>query len=116
SLSALDPESHTGRLSPNLQNPLFVQEHGGSIPGARMFNYLPMHVHGFIPILQAQALAVHPASTNSSSVARLVSDASETCSLRSVGESGNVTKTLTAVVRNGAQDGTFGRLVYWREE
>ena len=115
-LTVLDPVSPTGRLSPNLQNPLFVQELIETIRGARMFSFLAMSVQDFITILQASGLTVNPAITNSSSVARLVSDTSETFSIRSVGESGNVTKTLTAVVRNGAQDGTFGRLVYWREE
>src|SRR5690606_38174570 len=112
-LTVLDPVSPTGRLSPNLQNPLFVQELIETIRGARMFSFLAMSVQDFITILQASGLTVNPAITNSSSVARLVSDTSETFSIRSVGESGNVTKTLTAVVRNGAQDGTFGRLVYW---
>lgn len=114
--TVLDPMSPTGRLNPNLQNPLFIQELIESIRAARMFSFLGMSVQDFIAVIQAAGLTVNPAITNSSSVARLVSDTSETFSIRAVGESGNVTKTLTAVVRNGAQDGPFGRLVYWREE
>lgn len=115
-LTVLDPNSPQGRLSPQLQNPLFVQELIQQIRAARMFSFLGMSVQDFLTVVQSAGLAVNPALTNQGSVSRLVSDTSETFSIRSVGEAGNVTKTITTVVRNGAQDGTFGRLVYWREE
>lgn len=115
-LTVLDPTSPQGRLSPQLQNPLFVQELIQQIQAARMFSFLGMSVKDFVTVIQAAGLVVNPAVANGGSVSRLVSDTSETFSIQSVGEAGNVTKTITTVVRNGAQDGPFGRLVYWREE
>ena len=81
-----------------------------------MIPVLGMSVQDFVGIIQAAGLAVNPAVANTASVSRLLSDKSETFSIQSVGEAGNVTKTITTVVRIGAQDGAFGRLVYWREE
>ena len=63
-LAVLDPNSPAGRLNPQLQNPLFVNELIERIRAARMFSFLGMSVQDFVGIVQAAGLAVNPAVAN----------------------------------------------------
>ncbi len=114
-LAILDPTTQNGRNDPRLQNPVFVQELIKQIQAARMFSFIGMSVRDFANLVQSAGLAVNQ-SILGGSVQRGLTDKSETFSIKSVGEAGDVQKTITTVVRIGQADGPLGRLVYWREE
>lgn len=108
-LSVADPL----RPSPQLQNPVFIQELITRIRTARMFSFLGMSVSDFVSLVEAAGIPVNPSIRANVAGNRLLGDRSTTFTLKSVGEAGAVQKTITAVVR---LDEGLGRLVYWREE
>lgn len=108
-LSVADPQ----HPDPRLQDPLFVQEIISRIRTARMFSFFGMSVKDFVAVVQSAGIAINPTLNANVAGNRLVGDKSTTFTIKSVGEAGDVQKTLTAVVR---LDDQLGKLVYWREE
>jgi general secretion pathway protein K len=113
-LSVADP----ARPDPRLQDPVFIQELISRIRTARMFSFMGMSVSDFISVVQSAGVPVNAsidpsvnrtAATNN----RLLSDKSNTFTIKSVGEAGSVQKTITTVVK---LDDQLGKLLYWREE
>ncbi len=108
-LSVADP----ARPDPRLQDPVFIQELITRVRSARMFSFFGMSVQDFVAVVQSAGIAVNPSITANVNTNRLVGDKSQTFTIQSVGEAGNVQKTITAVIR---LDDQLGRLLYWREE
>ncbi|MBZ4417120.1 general secretion pathway protein GspK [Myxococcus sp. RHSTA-1-4] len=108
-LSVADP----ARPDPRLHDPVFLNELITRIRAARMFSFFGMSVQDFVAVVEAAGVTVNPAVKSNVAGNRLIGDKSQTFTIKSVGEAGNVQKTLTAVVR---LDDTLGRLLYWREE
>jgi len=108
-LSVADP----ARPSPQLQNPVFIQELITRIRSARMFSFFGMAVNDFVSIVELAGIPVNKSITSARSGSRLVGDKTSTFTIKSVGEAGSVQKTVTAVVR---LDDGLGQLLYWREE
>jgi general secretion pathway protein K len=109
-LSVADP----AHPDPRLQDPVFVNELINRIRTARMFSFFGMSVKDFVAVVQSAGVPINAsigASTSANS--RLVSDKSNTFTIKSVGEAGSVQKTITAVVK---LDDSLGKLLYWREE
>lgn len=98
---------------PRLQDPLFVEALIKQIKAARMFSFLGTSVADFVNAVQAAGVPVNQTITQNVANNRLVSDKSQTYRIRTVGEAGQVQKTITAVVR---LDDGLGKLLYWREE
>jgi general secretion pathway protein K len=97
---------------PQLQNPVFVQDLINQIRMARQLSVLGMSTQSFLAVLQAARLPINPAITANPQNSP-IGDKSETFRITSVGEAGNVQKTVHAVVR---LDDALGKLLYWREE
>lgn len=108
-MSVADP----ARPDPRLKDPVFLNELITRIRSARMFSFFGMSVQDFVAVVESAGIAVNPAIRSNVAGNRLVGDKSQTFTIKSVGEAGNVQKTLTAVVR---LDDTLGKLLYWREE
>jgi general secretion pathway protein K len=108
-MSVADP----ARPDPRLQDPVFLNELITRIRAARMFSFFGMSVQDFVAVVEAAGVQVNPAVKSNVAGNRLIGDKSQTFTIKSVGEAGNVQKTLTAVIR---LDDTLGRLLYWREE
>lgn len=99
---------------PRLQDPVFISEIITRIRTARMFSFMGMSVQDFKAVVQSAGVNVNPSIGASTSTSNpLVSDKSNTFTIKSVGEAGSVQKTLTAVVK---LDDSLGKLLYWREE
>jgi general secretion pathway protein K len=109
-LSMVDPL----KIPAQLQDPLFLDELIRRIRASRVLSVFGTTVADLTNILQTAGVPVNPALRSSVQANRWLSDKSSTFQIKSVGEAGNVQKTLTAVVR--MDDGALGRLVYWREE
>ncbi|MCE9666692.1 type II secretion system protein GspK [Myxococcus stipitatus] len=108
-MSVADP----ARPDPRLKDPVFLNELITRIRSARMFNFFGMSVQDFVAVVESAGVAVNPAVKSNVAGNRLVGDKSQTFTIKSVGEAGNVQKTLTAVVQ---LDNALGVLLYWREE
>ncbi|NMO21588.1 general secretion pathway protein GspK [Pyxidicoccus fallax] len=108
-MSVADP----AKPDPRLTDPVFLNELITRIRAARMFSFFGMSVQDFVAVVEAAGVPVNPAVKSNVAGNRLVGDKSQTFTIKSVGEAGNVQKTLTAVVR---LDDSLGRLLYWREE
>jgi general secretion pathway protein K len=99
---------------PRLQDPVFINELITRIRTARMFSFMGMSVRDFIAVVQSAGVNVNPSiAASTSNNSPLVSDKSNTFTIKSVGEAGSVQKTLTAVVK---LDDSLGKLLHWREE
>jgi general secretion pathway protein K len=109
-LSVADP----ARPDPRLQNPLFVEQLIKQIRTARMFSFMGMGVLDFVNVVASAGVPINESIKNNVNNNRWVSDKSQTFTIKSVGEAGSVSKTITAVVR--LDDNNMGRLMYWREE
>lgn len=101
------------RLDPRLNDPLFIDMVIGHIRKARMFAIFGMSVVDFVNIVEASGVIVNQSIKNNPANQRFVGDKSTTYRIKSVGESGSVTKTITAVVR--LNEG-LGVLAHWKEE
>ncbi|QSQ16717.1 general secretion pathway protein GspK [Myxococcus landrumensis] len=108
-MSVADP----AKPDPRLKDPVFLNELITRIRSARMFSFFGMSVQDFVAVVESAGIAVNPAVRSNVAGNRLIGDKSQTFTIKSVGEAGNVQKTLTAVVR---LDDTLGKLLYWREE
>jgi general secretion pathway protein K len=99
---------------PRLQDPVFINEIITRIRTARMFSFMGMSVQDFKAVVQSAGVNVNQSiGAGTSTNSPLVSDKSNTFTIKSVGEAGSVQKTLTAVVK---LDDSLGKLLYWREE
>jgi general secretion pathway protein K len=109
-LSVMDPLHPDSRL----QNPLFVDALIKQIRSMSVFSFMGMSVSDFVSAVQLSGIAVNPAITANMGQNRFISDKNQTYTITSVGEAGQVQKTITAVVR--LDDQAMGRLLYWKEQ
>jgi general secretion pathway protein K len=72
-----------------------------------------MSVTDFVNIVKSAGVATHPTITNNAQNNRYIGDKSTTYRMKVTGEAGDVTRTITAVIK---LDDGLGRLVYWKEE
>ncbi len=98
---------------PRLQDPLFIDTLITKIRTARVFAMFGMSVTDFVNIVQSAGVATNSTITNNAQNNRLIGDKSSTYRVRVTGEAGDVTRTITAVIR---LDDGLGRLVHWKEE
>ena len=101
------------RPDPRLQDPLFIDTLIKKIRTARVFAMFGMSVTDFVNIVQSAGVATNSTITNNAQNNRFIGDKSNTYRIRVTGEAGDVTRTITAVIR---LDDGLGRLVYWKEE
>jgi len=101
------------RVDPRLTDPLFIDTLIQKIRAARVFALFGMSALDFVNIVAAAGVAVNPAISNNVQNQRFIGDKSTTYRVSVTGEAGDVTRTITAVIR---LDDGLGRLVYWREE
>ncbi len=98
---------------PRLQDPLFIDTLIKKIRTARVFAMFGMSVTDFVNIVQSAGVATNSTITNNAQNNRFIGDKSNTYRIKVTGEAGDVTRTITAVIR---LDDGLGRLVYWKEE
>lgn len=98
---------------PRLLSPVFQDEVIKRIRTARMFSFMAMSVQDFLAVVASMGIPVDARIQANIQGNRAVSDKSQTFSIKSVGEAGQVQKTIHAVVR---LDDQLGKLVHWREE
>lgn len=96
-----------------LADPIFIDILIQKIRTARVMPLFGMSVGDFVNILTAAGVAVNPAIANNAAGQGFINDKSTTFMIKATGEAGDVTRTITAVVR---LDNGLGRLVYWRED
>lgn len=101
------------RPDPRLADPVFMDTLIKKIRAARIFALFGMSTADFVNIIAAAGIPVNAAIQNNVQGNRLIGDKSLTYRISVTGSAGDVTRTITAVVR---LDDTLGRLVYWREE
>lgn len=101
------------RPDPRLADPIFMDTLIKKIRAARVFALFGMGVADFVNIIAASGIPVNSAIQNNVQGNRFIGDKSLTYRLSVTGSAGDVTRTITAVVR---LDETLGRIVYWREE
>jgi len=66
-----------------------------------------------VNLVAVSGVVVNPTIINNVQNQRFIGDKSSTFRISVTGEAGDVTRTITAVIR---LDDGLGRLVYWREE
>lgn len=98
---------------PRLADPIFIDTVIKRIRAARLFAMFGMSVVDFANIVASTGLAVNPTILNNPQNQRFIGDKSNTYRVAVTGSAGDVTRTITAVIR---LDDGLGRLVYWREE
>lgn len=101
------------RPDPRLADPVFIDTLIQKIRAARMFALFGMSAMDFVNLVAASGVAVNPTILNNVQNQRFIGDKSSTFRISVTGEAGDVTRTITAVIR---LDDGLGRLVYWREE
>lgn len=101
------------RPDPRLADPVFMDTLIKKIRAARVFALFGMSVNDFVNIVAASGVPVNGSVQNNVAGNRIIGDKSQTYRVSVTGTAGDVTRTITAVVR---LDNTLGRLVYWREE
>ncbi|MGV3623112.1 MAG: general secretion pathway protein GspK [Archangium sp.] len=101
------------RPDPRLADPVFMDTLIKKIRAARIFALFGMSTTDFVNIIASSGIAVNSAIQNNVQGNRFIGDKSLTYRISVTGSAGDVTRTITAVVR---LDDTLGRLVYWREE
>ncbi|MFZ5445319.1 MAG: general secretion pathway protein GspK [Myxococcota bacterium] len=101
------------RQDPRLADPIFMDTLIKKIRAARIFALFGMSAADFINIIAAAGIPVNPSIQNNVQGNRVVGDKSLTYRVRVTGTAGDVSRTITTVVR---LDDGLGRLVYWREE
>lgn len=101
------------KQDPRLGDPIFMDTLIKKIRAARIFALFGMSAADFINIIAAAGIPVNPSIQNNVQGNRVVGDKSLTYRVRVTGTAGDVTRTITTVVR---LDDGLGRLVYWREE
>ncbi|MBL8937995.1 MAG: general secretion pathway protein GspK [Archangium sp.] len=98
---------------PRLADPIFIDTVIKRIRAARLFAMFGMSVVDFANIVASTGLAVNPTILNNPQNQRFIGDKSNTYRIAVTGSAGDVTRTITAIIR---LDDGLGRLVYWREE
>ncbi len=101
------------RIDPRLSDPLFIDTLIQKIRAARVFALFGMSATDFANIVAAAGVSVNPMITNNVQNQRFIGDKSTTYRVSVTGQAGDVTRTITTVIR---LDDGLGRLVYWREE
>ncbi|MEW6434051.1 MAG: type II secretion system minor pseudopilin GspK [Myxococcota bacterium] len=101
------------RPDPRLADPVFIDTLIQKIRAARVFALFGMSALDFVNLVAASGVAVNPTIINNVQNQRFIGDKSSTYRISVTGEAGDVTRTITAVIR---LDDGLGRLVYWREE
>ena len=98
---------------PRLADPVFIDTLIKKIRAARMFALFGMSALDFVNIIAAAGVPVNASISNNIQNQRFIGDKSTTYRVSVTGEAGDVTRTITAVIR---LDDGLGRLVYWKEE
>ncbi|MDP1827331.1 MAG: type II secretion system protein GspK [Archangium sp.] len=101
------------RPDPRMADPIFMDTLIKKIRSARVFALFGMSAVDFVNLVGAAGIPVNPTIQNNVQGNTFIGDKSTTYRVRATGSAGDVTRTITAVVR---LDDTLGRLVYWREE
>ncbi len=101
------------RPDPRLADPIFMDTLIKKIRAARIFALFGMSASDFVNIVAAAGIPVNAQIQNNVQGNRFIGDKSLTYRVRVTGTAGDVSRTITAVVR---LDDGLGRLVYWREE
>lgn len=101
------------RPDPRLSDPLFIDTLITKIRTARVFAMFGTSVSDFVGVLTTAGVAVNPQILANTQGQGLVSDKSQTYRLKVTGTAGDVTRTITTVMR---LDDGLGRLLSWREE
>lgn len=110
--SAADPAHPDSRLS----DPIFLDALIQKVQAARLMSPTGMTVSTFINVLVQSDIAVNPQITGNLQSNSFLGDHTKTFRVTSIGEVGNVQRTVTAVVRiTQPQDG-LGRLLYWKAD
>jgi general secretion pathway protein K len=110
---AIRTVSDPARPDPRLADPVFIDTLIQKIRAARMFALFGMSAMDFVNLVAASGVAVNPTILNNVQNQRFIGDKSSTYRISVTGEAGDVTRTITAVIR---LDDGLGRLVYWKEE
>jgi general secretion pathway protein K len=98
---------------PRLADPIFMDTLIKKIRAARIFALFGMSAADFVNIVAAAGIPVNAAIISNVQGNRFIGDKSLTYRMRVTGTAGDVSRTITAVVR---LDDGLGRLVYWKEE
>lgn len=101
------------RPDPRLADPLFIDAIIKKIRAARMMAIFGMSAADFVAVVASAGVATNPTITNNLQQQRYIGDKSNTFTIKATGEAGDVTRTITAVVR---LDDGLGRFLYWRED
>lgn len=101
------------RVDPRLSDPIFIDALIKKIRAARIFAIFGMSAADFVNLVAAAGVPVNSSIQNNVAQNRFVGDKSTTYRVSVTGEAGDVTRTITAVIR---LDDGLGRLVYWKEE
>ncbi len=98
---------------PRLGDPIFMDTLIKKIRAARIFALFGMNVSDFVNIVSTAGIPVNAAILSNVQANRYIGDKSLTYRVRVTGSAGDVTRTISAVIR---LDEGLGRLVYWKEE
>jgi general secretion pathway protein K len=98
---------------PRLTDPVFIDTLIKKIRMARVFALFGMSATDFVNIIASAGVMTNPTITNNVQRQQFIGDKSSTYRMKVTGSAGDVTRTITAVIR---LDDTLGRLVYWRED
>ena len=101
------------RPDPRLSDPVFIDTLIKKIRTARVFALFGMSVTDFVNVIASAGVVTNPTITNNVQGQRFVGDKSSTYRVKVTGTAGDVTRTITAVIR---LDDQLGRLLYWRED
>jgi general secretion pathway protein K len=101
------------RPDPRLADPVFMDTLIKKIRTARVFALFGMSTSDFVNVIASAGVAIAPEITANIQANRFIGDKSQTYRLKVTGSAGDVTRTITAVIR---LDDSLGRLVYWRED
>jgi general secretion pathway protein K len=107
--SVADP----AKPDPRLLDPLFIDALIKKIRQARVIPIFGMSVNDFVGIVASAGVATNPTITNNVVQQGFVGDKSTTYTIKATGEAGDVTRTITAVIR---LDDGLGKFLYWRED
>ena len=101
------------RPDPRLADPIFIDTLIKKIRAARVFALFGMSALDFVNIVAAAGVPVNSTIANNIQNQRFIGDKSTTYRVAVTGQAGDITRTITAVIR---LDDALGRLVYWRED
>ncbi len=101
------------RPDPRLSDPVFIDTLIKKIRTARVFSLFGMSITDFVNVIASAGVQTNPTIMNNPQGQRFIGDKSQTYRVRVSGTAGDVTRTITAVIR---LDDQLGRLVYWRED